>query len=159
MELPRARQILLTEAQGIFDVGCMALNQEFVYLGVKVLVVITGFAEVEAGHQAWTNSVMAAMKKLEKGVPYPVIVLASPLPRPYATRDQLRQLFDCSRQLQRLCKQNTRFEFTKSGLLFYGPGGLYANLMDQSGLTEQGVRLLRTQLIDKLNSLGVTSKR
>lgn len=157
--LPGTRQILLEPDKGLLDVGQMAVDQELLFLGVKVLVIITGFAEVEAGHPAMLNCVMAAMMKLRKNVGYDRILLGSPLPRPHASVTQLKSLFALSKSVQDLCKVHPGFEFTKTGLLFYGPGGMYANLMDDKGLTSQGVTVLRRQLIDKLNSLGLVTQR
>lgn len=157
--LPGARQILLDESQGLMDVGDMAFNQELMFVAIKVLIVVSGFAEVEAGHPAMINCIMAAMDKIKKGITYQKIILASPVPRPYASRNQLKALFAMSKQIQKLCTMHDKFEFTKTGLLFYGPGGLYADLMDQQGLTQAGVKVMYNQLVDKLNSLGLTVKR
>lgn len=157
--LPGTRQILLEPERGLLDVGLMAVNQELLFVGIKVLVVLTGFAEIEAGHPALINCIMAAMSKLRKNVGYQRILLGSPIPRPQASVSQLKDLFAMSKHLQALCKVHPGFEFTKTGLLFYGPGGLYAHLMDANGLTVQGTQALHTQLIDKLNSLGIVRRQ
>lgn len=153
LSLPGSRCIVLQEEQGLFDVGVMAVNQELLFLGTKVLLVITGCAEVEAQHPAMVNSVLAAMKRIQDNVPY-VVVMAAPLPKPTDTVKQLKDLFRMTKVIQACCKDRDRFEFTKSGLLFYGPGGIYANLMCDQGLSDLGVTTLSNQLLDKLNSLG-----
>lgn len=158
LQLPRSRQILLTEDQGLQDVGLMAVDQQLLYAGVKVLVILTGFAEVEAQHPALLNSVRAAIDRICGNVHYRKIVLGAPLPRPGASVLQLRELFKLSKLIQWCCKDSDRLEFTKSGFLFYGPGGLYANQMKETGLTSVGLNNLRNQLLDKLNSLGVLGK-
>lgn len=154
LELPGARQILLKEEQGLCDVGQMAVDQELLFVGVRVLVILTGYAEVEARHPAVFNSIIAALKKIKDNVHYEKIILGAPLPRPTATIGLLKDLFKMSKLLQFCCRNCNRLEFSKSGLLFYGPGGLYADLMQKTGLSTVGVLALKNQLVDKLNSLG-----
>lgn len=154
MELPGARHIYLTEGQGLCDVGLMAVDQQLLFVRVRVLVLLTGFAEVEAEHPAIINSVLAAFDRMQRNVGYRKIVVAAPVPRPYASATQLKATFKFTKILQHICKQSVCLEFTKSGSLFYGPGGFYANLLDNTGLTSHGVETLHRQLLDKLNSLG-----
>lgn len=130
------------------------MDQQLLYLKVRVLVLLTGFAEVEANHPAISNSVLAALTKVKQNVTYRKIVIASPVPQPYASSAQLKALFRFSKLLQHCCKDSMRLEFTKTGTLFYGPGGLYANLLDSKGLTVHGAKVLQRQLLDKLNSMG-----
>lgn len=155
LKLPNARHIFLEPGQGLVDVAKLAENQEMAFPGVKVIVVISGFAEIEARHPAIISSVLAVMRRLESSVANVKIVLASPVPNPSADKELLRQLFYFSKQLQKLCTLHKRFDFTKTGLLFYGPGGLYANMLDRHGATEQGLKLVTTKLMDKLKSVGV----
>lgn len=154
LQIPRARIIYLEEGQGFPEVGQLAVNQELLYLNVRVLLIITGFAEVEAQHPAIVNSVLAAVEKVLHNVGYHKIILGAPIPRPRANPKQLRHLFGLSRVINQLCKGSDRLEFTKSGALFYGPGGIYANLMAKHGLSQLGLDRLATQLMDKLASVG-----
>lgn len=154
VHLPGARQLLLDNGQGFCDVGEMAVNKELLYLNVKVMVVMTGFAEVEVEHPAMVNCVLAAMQKMLDNVDYQKIVVAAPVPRPDATNVQLKELFKLTKVIQCLCKKDCRLEFTRSGLNFYGPRGIYANLMTAKGLTQMGTKTVNNQLLDKLNSLG-----
>lgn len=159
VQLPGSRQLMLQDGQGFSDVGQMAVDQELLYLGVRVLVVLTGFAEVEVEHPAVTNCILAAMSKLEANVSYQKIVIAAPIPRPGASVTQLKNLFSMTKAIQVLCKSKDRFEFSKTGHLFYGPGGLYANLFVEDKLSHAGKILLANQLLDKLNSLGFAKAR
>lgn len=76
------------------------------------------------------------------------------MPQSSATTQVLKQLFLFTKQLQLICKNTQGVQFTKTGLLFYGPGGLYANLLDEKGITPQGQSIVTTQLLDKLKSVG-----
>lgn len=78
------------------------------------------------------------------------------MPDTQATK--LEQLFLFLKQLQWLCKRSARFHYTKTGPLFYGPGWLYANLLDDHGLTTKGNSAVTTQLLDKLKSVGGASQ-
>lgn len=155
LQLSASRLILLQEGDGYPEVANMALNQELMYLGVKALVIITGLAEVEAQHPALVNCVLAAVDKIKTNVGYSTIILAAPIPKNGSTTVQLKELFQFSKLLQFVCKRDPRLEFTKTGQFFYGPGGLYANLLDEQGLTNSGLSLLKRQLQDKLGSLGL----
>lgn len=132
----------------------MAVDQELVFINIKLLFIITGFAEVQSEHPALGSCVLAALDKVAKNVSYPKIVLASPVPQVSASVRDLKSLFGLSKQLQGYCKHSRRFEFTKTGLLVYGPGGVYANLLDANGITKQGFSILRIQIVDKLHSVG-----
>lgn len=63
INLPGTKHISLSEGQGLVDVAQLAYDQELMFLGVKILVIITGFAEVEANHPAIISSVLTAMAK------------------------------------------------------------------------------------------------
>lgn len=134
--------------------GQLAVDQELIFLGTKALVVLTGFADIEAEHPALLSSVLAAMSKIKENVGYQLIILTSPVPGPQVSTEQLRRLFSFARQIQLLCKHSEKFEFTKTGQLFYGPGGRYVNLLDLEGLTDQGLKIISTQLLDKINSVA-----
>lgn len=159
VHIPGARKIVLTEAQGLCDVGLLAVNQELLFLHIKVLVIITGWAEIEAEHPAMENSVLAAIERILTNVHYRKVVLAAPVPRPDASKEQLKQLFRMTRFLQFCCKGNGRLEYTKSGQMFYGPGGLYADFFHGGGLTQNAKSVLSNQLFDKINSLGFAKSK
>lgn len=152
VNLPGTRCMFLGPGQGIADVAQMAVDQQLTFLGIRILLIVTGFAEVEAQHPALLSSLLAAMEKIQRNVGYSNIILAAPVPSPTATRSQLKELFAFSKQIQVVCKHAARFQYTKTGLLFYGRGGMYANLLDSKGLTAQGVKVVTTQLMDRLNS-------
>lgn len=139
LNIQEVKLITLPQGFGLVDVGNMAVNQQLIFLQIKVLYIITGFAEIEAQHPTFSSSVVVALSKIEQNVGYEHIIVGAPIPAPGATKIQLKQLFHLSKQLQALCKEHPKFEFTKSGLLFYGPGGIYGNLMTQEGITLQGL--------------------
>lgn len=155
--IPGVRVLQLEDGQGYADVGMMAANQELAFAGITVLFLITGCAEVEAQHPAIVSSVVAALHKVVQNVPYSKIIIGAPIPKPSASQAQLKQLFNFSKQLQLLTRQDDRLEYTKTGLMFYGPGGVYANLMSQLRLTNQGLARLKTQVVDRLLSTGLVT--
>lgn len=154
LNIPGVRTILLEDGHGFPEVGQLAVDQELLFLEVKVLVIITGFAEVEAKHPAIISSVLAALGKVLQNVAYRKIIVGAPIPRPRALPSQLKQLFDFSKQLQLLCRGHDRLEYTKSGLMFYGPKGVYVNLMHEESLSTQGCKRLTTQLLDRVSSVN-----
>lgn len=152
--VPGIKQIRLGEGEGFLELGDLAANQELVFLDVKVLFVITGFAEVQARHPALGSCVLAALKKLDGNIWCEQVILAAPLPQFDTSRALLKDLFQLSRQLQNFCAGHARYEYTKTGLLFYGPGGVYANLLERTELTASGKKVLVRQVLDKLHSCG-----
>lgn len=151
--------LMLPEGTGFVDVANMAVNQELTYLNIKTLFIITGFAEIEVQHPALGSSVLAALSKIDKNVGYANIIVGAPVPRPGASKSQLKSLFHLTKQLQALCRDHPRFEFTKTGLLCYGPGGIYGNIMNERGLTPMGAKSISTQISDKLSSVGLSFNR
>lgn len=149
------RRLVLEQGQGFMELGQLAVNQELCFKGVRVLFIITGFAEVEADHPALGSCVLAALQKVISNADFQKIFLGAPAPTVCASKEQLRRLFQLTKQLQWFCKHNPKFEYTKTGLLLYGPGGVYANLMTSEGLTHAGVNALNTQTLDKLASCRV----
>lgn len=65
INIPGTKVIFLSEGGGFVDVASMAVNQELIYLHIRVLFIVTGFAEVEAQHPAMGSSVLVALSKIK----------------------------------------------------------------------------------------------
>lgn len=67
LNLPGTKHIFLSPGQGFSDVGQLAQDQGLCFIGIKVLLIITGFEDIVAQHPAIISSVLAALDKIQAG--------------------------------------------------------------------------------------------
>ena len=165
VQFPHAQWIFLKEQQGYSDIQEKTAAQTGLK-DIKLVILMTGRAEVVAQHKAVINCIQSAVEAIKMANSDAVIMLCAPLPYPRDGDVLLQELGEFSKTLNDICRQSEYLEYSKIGQAFIQrhslinpEGGDPENvllvkpfLMDRSGLTLQGARLISSKLLEKVSS-------
>ena len=166
VQYPHAQWLFLKETQGYTDLQSKISSGTVSLEGFKIMVIITGRAEVVAQHEAVVNCVQSTIDTIHKANSQLIILLCAPVPYPRDGHIMLEELSEFSAVLNDLCKQSEYLEYSRLGHVFYSRRRIVEpevweedtlcvvkrNLLDRGGLTLQGARLINSRLVDKIAS-------
>ena len=164
VQFPNARWIFMKEQQGYSDIQDKLSQQEGMQ-DVKLVIIISGRAEVVAQHEAIINCVQSAIDAIRAFNSDVVIMMCAPLPYPRDGHVLLNELTEFAKTLNDICRQSEYLEYSKIGQAFMQKRALAhvddevdsvfmikTSLMDRMGLTLQGARLISSKLLEKVSS-------
>ena len=160
-----AKWTFLKDTMGLTDVKKMIEDGEWAGAEPKVLVLITGREEAVERHPALLNVVRNTVELIRKVFPNTVVLLCAPVPSPRDGPFALAELDGLADILQRKCRESEYLEFSRLGTHFYTSKRVLSRgapreevfllkkrYMNQYGITEEGMDLIMSKLIDKFDS-------
>ena len=164
--IPNTRWVFLSEQQGFADLQRQANEGSLELADKKLVVLITGCAEVVAQHHAIINCVQSALEAIQKENPDAIILICAPMPRPRDGPVLIAELDELAKVLSDICKRSEYLEFSKLGQNFYAKFRAMPNeigeeelvylirshLMNSKGLTLHGSRLISARISEKIAS-------